>query len=363
MQYDPTTSTFIPINSASIQLGSTTVSPTSPAYIIAEGGINHQGEPEIAKNLIDLAKKCGANCIKFQKRTISRILTKEGLQRPYDTPNSFGPTYGEHKKHLEFDFDTFRELKKYADEKGIHFTASGWDEESVDFLDSLPVPFFKMASADLTNFPLLTHTAKKGKPMILSTGMADMETVRKAVALVSAINPDIVLMQCCSSYPAPMDHLNLNVLYTYQKEFPNCVIGYSGHENGTGISLASVVMGARVVERHFTLDRTMKGGDHKASLEEEELMRLIRDVREWEMARGSFEKKRMPSEEAPFLKLAKSVVSAKRIAKGTVITRDMLTTKGPGKGISPMRIEEVVGKKTKKDIEEDVVMYDEDIEW
>lgn len=330
---------------------------------IAEGGINHQGDPNIAKQLIDLAAECGADCVKFQKRTISRILTREGLDKPYTGPNSFGDTYGEHKKVLELTEEAFIELKRYTEEKGMLFTASGWDEESVDFLDSIDVPFFKMASADLTNFPLLIHTAQKGRPMFISTGMSDMETVRRAVALVREYNDQIVLLQCTSTYPAKLEDLNLNVITTYIEEFPDCVIGYSGHENGIAMSLCSVVLGAKVVERHFTLDRTMKGGDHAASLEKDGLFKLIRDIQSFYKAKGSFEKKMIESEIPVFQKLSKSVVSAIPIPKGTVITREMVTTKGPGTGISPMKLDELIGKRTTRDIPEDVVMKDSDIEW
>ena len=329
-------------------------------FIIAEAGINHQGNVEIAKDLIKNAKMIGADCVKFQKRTINRILTKEGLDKPYVNKNSFGPTYGEHKEALELSNSQFEELKTYADEVGILFTASGWDEESVDFLDKLGVLFFKMASADLTNFPLLVHTAKKGKPMILSTGMADMETVTKAYQLVYQYNPKIVLLQCTSTYPSEFSDINLKVIETYQEKFPEAVIGYSGHEKGISISLAAVVMGAKVVERHFTLDRTMKGGDHAASLEPFGMQKMIRDIRAFEKARGDGIKRFNPSEEQVFRKLSKSIVTHQKIPKNTLITREMLTTKGPGTGISPMELEKVIGKKAKEDILADQVISWED---
>lgn len=329
------------------------------SFIIAEGGINHQGDINIAKQLIDLAKESGAQCVKFQKRTIERILTRDGLNRPYDNPNSFGKTYGEHKQALEMSFDDFRIMKQYADEKGILFTASGWDEESVDFLDNLGVPFFKMASADLTNKNLLIHTCKKGKPVILSTGMADMEMVKRSYNLAKKYNNKIVIMQCTSSYPAPFNELDLNVIRTYHREFPEAIIGYSGHENGIAVTLAAVVLGARVVERHFTLDRTMKGGDHKASLEEAGLKKLIRDIRVIELSLGSYVKKLHPSEHGCFKKLTKSVVSKCKIPKGTTITLDMLTTKGPGEGINAWYIDDLIGKKALVDIDDDTLLHEE----
>ena len=336
---------------------------TDKVFFIAEAGINHNGSLENAKKLVDLAKRAGADCVKFQKRTVSRILTKAGLKRPYNSDNSFADTYGEHKKFLEFSFDQFRELKKYCDEVGILMTASGWDEESVDFLYDLGVPFFKMASADLTNFPLLEHTAKKGLP--ISTGMSNMDDVNKAYELVSVYNSKICVMQCTSSYPTRDEDINLKVIETYKKHFKGAVIGYSGHEKGIAISLGAVAMGAKVIERHFTLDRTMKGGDHAASLEEPGLTKLIRDIRVIETALGSDAKRRLPAEESCFIKLAKSIVSTCSIPEGTMLTRDMLTTKGPGDGISPTLLRYILEKKavTTKDIEEDVVIYPDDISY
>ena len=248
-------------------------------------------------------------------------------------------------------------MKNYADKVGILFTASGWDEESIDFLDEIGVPFFKMASADLTNFPLLEHVAKKGKPMIISTGMADMNTVRRAYNLITQYNQDIVILQCTSSYPTPFNEIHLNVIRTLRREFPEAIIGYSGHENGLAVSLAACVMGAKVIERHVTLDRTMKGGDHAASLEPTGLSKLVRDIRVCEEAFGSSHKDIQPSEDKCMKKLRKSVVSTVKITSGTVVTREMLTTKGPGTGISPMDLESLVGKVVTKNIEADVILH------
>ena len=282
---------------------------------------------------------------------------------PYDNRNSFGKTYGEHKQVLELSKSDYHTLWDFCNELDIIFCASGWDEESIDFLDELGIHFFKMASADLTNFPLLTHTAQKGKPMLLSTGMADLEMVRKAYSLVKNPNDQIALMQCTSTYPSPFSELHLNVLHTFKKEFPDAVIGYSGHELGIAISTAAVALGARIIERHFTLDRTMKGGDQAASLEPQGFSKMVRDIRAVEEAMGSFEKEIQDSELPVFKKLAKSVVSAVAIKAGTPIQKEMLTTKGPGTGISPTRLSELIGKITTKDIPADEVIKNEDIQW
>ena len=346
-----------------IHLGSQPVGSSHPVYVIAEIGINHQGDVEIAKKLIDEAASGGANAVKFQKRSIRRILTQEGLDMPYENRNSFGKTYGEHKLALELSEADYAELFNYANDRNVDFIASGWDEESINFLDQLGVPFYKMASADLTNIPLLIHTAQKGKPMILSTGMADMSMVETAVKTIEPYGVDLAILQCTSTYPSVFEEINLRVLKTFETTFPNAVIGYSGHELGIAITEAAVALGAKIVERHFTLDRTMKGGDHAASLEPGGFSKLVRDIRHIEAAMGGSQKQVQESEAPIFKKLAKSVVSADRIPAGTVITREMLTTKGPGTGISPARLEELVGKKVVCDIAADIVMNESDIDW
>ena len=346
-----------------LQLGNKNVGDGLPAFIIAEIGINHQGDVNIAQDLIQKAKECGADAVKFQKRSLTRILTKAGLDMAYDNRNSFGKTYGEHKKALELSEADYRELNIFCQKLDIIFCASGWDEESIDFLDELGIPFFKMASADLTNFPLLIHTAKKNKPMILSTGMADMKMVQAAYSQVNPINNQIAILQCTSTYPSAFLEVHLNVLQTYMKEFPDTVIGYSGHEQGIAIPPAAVALGAKIIERHFTLDRTMKGGDHAASLEPQGFAKMVRDIRHIEEAMGNTEKKIQESEAPVFRKLAKSIVSAVNINSGDSITANMLTTKGPGTGISPMRLNELIGKISKIDIPADQVIMEEDIQW
>ena len=346
-----------------IKINNKVIGGNHPVYIIAEIGINHQGDIEIAKKLILEAKDCGADCVKFQKRSINRILTHEGLSMPYVNNNSFGETYGEHKKALELSNENYFTLFEFANNNGVDFAASGWDEESIDFLYDLGVPFFKMASADITNFPLLEHTAKKGLPIVISTGMSDMDTVQKAVKLISSINKQIGILQCTSTYPTAFDQIHLNVIKTFKKEFPNYVIGYSGHELGIAVPIASVSLGAKIIERHFTLDRTMKGGDHAASLEPQGFKKMVRDIRNIEQAMGGYNKEVQELEAPIFKKLSKSIVSATNIEAGETITLDKITTKGPGTGISPMKIDTLVGKTAKVDIPEDCVILEENIDW
>ncbi|MBU4501904.1 MAG: N-acetylneuraminate synthase family protein [Nanoarchaeota archaeon] len=343
-----------------IKIGKRLVGEGQPCFIIAEAGINHNGQLKLAKELVDVAVIARADAVKFQKRNVKRILTGEGLCKPYLGYNSFGPTYGEHKRALELSKSDYRALKEYCDERDIIFLTSAWDEESVDFLEELNVPAHKIASADLTNLPLLEHVANKGKPIILSTGMSNMGEIEEAVNMIKKYNDELILLQCTSTYPSEIRDINLRVMKTLRDRF-NVPGGYSNHVSGIAILVASVALGAAVVETHFTIDRTMKGPDHAASLEPYGLTKMIRDIRDFEKALGS-DKKRLLDVEIPIReKLAKSLVSKVNIKKGTVITKDMLTTKGPGTGLAPKYYYKIVGKKAARDIKEDTLIKKEDI--
>lgn len=332
------------------------VGKNSPTFIIAEIGINHCGDIKLALKLIEEAVQCGASCVKFQKRTVSKILTKEGLDAPYINNNSYGDTYGKHKEALELSYEDYVQIKKKCDSLDIPFTASAWDFESVDFLMQFDVPFFKIASADLNNTPLLRYTASKGKPIILSTGMSDMKMVENAMNELCAYNVPIVLMQCTSTYPAPFEDLNLSVIQTYKNKFPNAVIGYSSHGLGIAIPLTSVVLGAKVLEVHFTLDRAMKGSDHAASLEPDGLKKLIRDIRAYEKSLGNGIKTISLSELPCIKKLRKSVVSARPLKKGQIISENDIDIKGPGIGIPPSEFYNLIGKVIGVDVDEDKIL-------
>ncbi|TET54501.1 MAG: N-acylneuraminate-9-phosphate synthase [Anaerolineales bacterium] len=343
-----------------MRIGDRLVGHGHPAFVIPEAGTNHMGQPEIAHKMIDLASWCGVDAVKFQKRNVDRILTRDGLDAPYTGPHSFGPTYGEHRRALEFTFEVFQDLKRHAAEKGLEFLASAWDEESVDFLDDLGVLAFKIASADLTNHPLLKHTGGKGKPVLLSTGMSTPEEIDQAVDLLRAGDAPFALLQCTSTYPSAFGEINLRVMDTYRARY-NCVVGYSGHEMGIAIPPVAVALGASIIERHYTLDRTWKGSDQAASLEPSGLSKMVRDIRHVEEAMGDGRKGLYHSEVAVRKKLAKSVVSAVDVPKGTVIEAEMITTKGPGTGISPAQLDEVIGRRAARDIAADQVIKMEDL--
>jgi len=333
-----------------------------PCYIIAEAGVNHNGDPELAKRLIDIAARAGADAVKFQKRTISEILIAEALRRPYTVPTSLGATYGEHREKLELSADEFAMLKAHAEKQGLTLLASAWDMTSVDFLNELGIPAFKIASADCTNLPLVEYIAKQGKPVLLSTGMSELAEVDAAVEVIGRHNDQLVMFQCTSTYPADNDQLNLRVILSYKERY-GCVVGYSGHERGLAPTEAAVAIGANVVERHFTIDRTMIGPDHAASLEPEGLQRLVRNIRNIEKALGSPEKRIMDGERNVRDRLAKSIVARQDIPAGATITADMLTVKGPGTGLKPADMPRLVGVVAERPIEGDTLVPAEALSW
>ena len=252
-----------------------------PCYAIAEIGINHNGEVELAKKLIDVAVSSGCNAVKFQKRTIEVVYPPEELERPRESP--FGTTNGELKYGLEFGQQEYEEIDRYCKDKKIAWFASCWDEQSVDFIDQFDVPCYKIASASLTDDRLLRHTRATGRPILLSTGMSTLEQIDHAVEVLG--KNDLLIMHSCSTYPAYYEELNLRVIPLLIRRY-GIPIGYSGHETGLPSTVAAVILGACLVERHITLDRSMWGSDHAASLEPNGITRLIRDIRLIETSMG-----------------------------------------------------------------------------
>lgn len=263
-------------------IGSRPVGDGRPCFIVAEIGINHNGDIEIAKRLIDLAADAGCDAVKFQKRTIEVVYTREELAFPREHP--FGTTNGDLKRRLEFGREEYSEIDYYCRVRGMLWFASPWDEGSVDFLQQFNPPCFKVASASLTDDNLLRHIRSKGRPVILSTGMSTMEEVEHAVEVLGTRG--LVILHAVSMYPAEDADLNLSVIRTLEYKYPETPIGYSGHERGVHPSVAAVVLGACMVERHITLDFTMFGSDQAASLQPEGLRRLVRDIRSVESAMG-----------------------------------------------------------------------------
>ncbi|MEM3401728.1 MAG: N-acetylneuraminate synthase family protein [Candidatus Hadarchaeales archaeon] len=346
-----------------VKIGSKWVGDDHPCYIVAEIGNNHNGELELAKKLIETAIECGADAVKFQKRDVESLMTKEMREMPYLTYDSFGPTYGEHRKKLELSDEEFKRLFNFARKLGIDFYATPFDFKSADFLDELGIPCFKIASFDVTNLPFIDYVCKKGKPVILSTGMSTWEELDEAVEVIRRNGNDFILLHCISAYPFDNYLANLRAIPKLKERY-GVPVGYSGHEkSGYVISLGARMMGACMIERHFTLDRTARGPDHAASLEPKGFLELVKNIRKLEEALGNGEKKILDIEVPVRKKMAKSVVSTRYIRAGEIIKREDLTVKCPGTGLPPKYIEKLVGKVAKQDIPEDTVIPVEALNW
>ncbi len=330
-----------------------TITDESNPYVVAEIGQNHQGSLENAKKLFLAAKECGADAVKLQKRDNKGLFTKAAYNKNYDSENAFAPTYGAHREALEFGKEEFVELKKYATELGLDFSCTAFDQHSADFLMEIGIDVFKIASGDLVNTPLLEYVAKMGKPMIISTGGAYIEDVKRAYETVLKITDNVSFLQCTAAYPSEPEHMNLRVINTYRDLFPECVVGLSDHQNGIAMAVVAYSLGARVFEKHFTLNRAWKGTDHAFSLEPTGLRKMIRDLHRTREALGTGEKKPFDLETAPLLKMRKKIVAAKDLAAGTVLTEADLALKCPGDGLLPYEWDKVVGKKLTKALNED----------
>jgi N-acetylneuraminate synthase len=274
-----------------VKIGTQSVGDGQPCFVIAEIGINHNGDVTQAKRLISVAAAAGCNAVKFQKRTVDVVYTEAELLKPRESP--FGETNGDLKRGLEFGFEQYRELDRYARDSGVQWFASCWDEASVDFIDQFDPPCYKIASASLTDDRLLCYTRSKGKPIILSTGMSTLEQIDHAVELLGTT--DLVLLHTCSTYPSQYPELNLRVIQTLRERY-GVPVGYSGHETGLPSSVAAAALGACIVERHITTDRSLWGSDQAASLEPNGINRLVRDIRLVETSMGDGVKRIVPSE-------------------------------------------------------------------
>ncbi len=321
--------------------------------IIAEAGVNHNGDLKIARKLVDAAKEAGADIVKFQTFQVSAIVSKHAQMADYQIKNTGkSETQKEMLERLALSQEAFRELAEYCRQCGIMFLSTPFDIESIDFLDGLQ-EIWKIPSGEITNYPYLVRIGKTGKRVILSTGMCDMQEIHEAIdVLEKSGSGKITILHCTTEYPAPFDELNLNAIRTLRKEFC-CEVGYSDHSCGMEAALAAAALGAGVIEKHFTLDRGMPGPDHKASIEPFELKQMVQGIRRVELALGDGSKVPSHSEYKNRKIARKSIVAKRVIRKGEVFSEENLTTKRPGTGLSPMRWEELMGKRAPKDFEED----------
>jgi N-acetylneuraminate synthase len=313
----------------------------------------------IAKLLIDVAVLAGADAVKFQKRDLDSLYQKDILADEVRNEQQFQYLLPQLRR-CELSDDDFRRIKAYCDEHGIMFLCSVWDPPSADFIEKLGAPGFKVASADMTDFPLLEHLIGKRKPLIISTGMSSPEEVEKTVAFLRAREASFALLHTSSTYPAAYSELNLRYMVEMKRLY-GAPVGYSGHERGTAVPIAAVALGASVIEKHLTLDRTMKGPDHPASLEPEEFIRMVKEIRIVEEALGSTRRWLTRGEYMNREVLGKSLVAARNIRRGDRITREMVTAKSPGKGVSPQRLDELVGTLASRDIKADDFFHESDI--
>ncbi|WP_253197229.1 N-acetylneuraminate synthase [Clostridium algidicarnis] len=313
--------------------------------IIAEAGVNHNGDINIAKELVDSAVKTGANAVKFQTFKAENLVTKKAPKADYQKETTgYGNQY-EMLKKLELSYDDHVLLKKYCADKGVMFISTPFDFESVDLLVKLDIPLYKVSSGDLTNIPLLKYIARLDKPMIVSTGMANLGEVELAIEAINKTGNDkIILLHCTSNYPTEYEDVNLNAMITLKNAF-NLPIGYSDHTKGIEVPIAAVAMGAKVIEKHFTLDKEMDGPDHRASLNPKEFKQMVDSIRKIEKAFGDGIKRCNNNEESTKRVARKSIVAKVNIEKGQIISYENVTFKRPANGISPIFIEDLIGKK------------------
>ncbi len=326
-------------------------------FIIAEAGVNHNGSVELAKKLIDVAVVSGVDAVKFQTFKAEKLVSKNSQKADYQKENMKDGDNSQFNmlKKLELDIDTHNELISYCNDKNIMFLSTPFDHDSIDMLDDLKLPIFKIPSGEITNLPYLRHIGSLKKEVILSTGMADMGEIEDALDILieaGTLKENITILHANTMYPTPMEDVNLKAMVTIGNTF-DVVYGYSDHTLGIEVDIAAVAMGASCIEKHFTLDKTMEGPDHKASLEPEELKAMVKAIRNIELALGSSIKKPSKSE-TPNIKVArKSIVANCDIRKGETLTVDNLSIKRPENGINPMRWDEIVGTIANKDYEED----------
>lgn len=340
-----------------IQIADRQIGPGMPCFFIAEAGVNHNGSVDIAHRLVDAAAEAGADAIKFQTFTAERLVTSSAQKAEYQRQTTEkSESQFEMLKRLELDAEAHCALLKHCQEKGILFLSTPFDEISADFLDELGVPAFKTPSGEITNLRYLSHLARKGKPMIVSTGMSYLSEVEAAVRVIeNASNRALILLHTVSNYPADPATINLKVMKTMTKAF-GVPVGYSDHTTGMEVPWAAVALGACVIEKHFTLDQNLPGPDHSASMEPAELKRLVAGIRTVQVALGNGRKEPAAKEADTARAARKSLVSACFIPAGTIITEDLISVKRPGTGLPPAFLEYLVGRKTRGDIPDDTVL-------
>lgn len=328
-----------------IEIAGRVINDESDVYVIAEIGGNHGGSLEVCKQMFEAAKDAGASAVKLQKRDNKTLYTKTFFNKPYDNQNSYGKTYGEHREFLEFTPMQYDILIEYAKEIGITFFATAFDKHSAEQLSFMPMPAYKIASADITNLPLISHIAMPSfgnKPLIISTGGATVEDIDRVYLLLKDKVP-FSFLHCVATYPNQPEDLNLRCIEQMRLRYPEIVIGFSSHHPSVYMSLAAANLGASIIEVHFSLNRASKGTDHGLSLEPKGLATLCSDLKSIKRAMGNGEKEVLDAEKAPIEKMGKGIYPAREIRQGdTILSRD-LALKSPGGGLKPYDLERVEG--------------------
>lgn len=354
-----TAPSFIKMRFTAVEAGKSENTDSPVVFIIAEAGVNHNGSVETAREMVDIAAQAGADAVKFQTFKAEKVISKFALKAEYQKKSTPGcESQLEMVKKLELDADAHKELMSYCVEKGIIFLSSAFDLESMNLLKELGLAIFKIPSGEITNVPYLLKVGNLKKKIILSSGMATLEEIRQALkVLISAGTPkaNITVLHCNTEYPAQFEDVNLSAMLTI-KDTLKIKVGYSDHTLGIEVPIAAVALGARVIEKHFTLSRDMEGSDHRASLEPDELRAMVKAIRNIEKALGDGVKRPSPSEIKNKAVVRKSIVAAEDISKGITLTSGMLSIKRPGTGISPEYLNEILGRRVKNNIEEDEVL-------
>ena len=347
-----------------IKLGARVIGEGVPVFVVAEAGVNHNGDPELALELVRQAKKSGADCVKFQTFKAETVMTQNAPKAAYQLKvTDPQESQFEMLKKLELPTDAYRRIIALSQELNIQFLSTPYDFSDVNFLNDLDVGAFKIASGQLVELPFLTYAAKFGKPIILSTGMATFEEIKEAVEAIRRTgNDQLILLQCTTHYPSVVEEANLRAIETMKQKL-GVLIGYSDHTESPFSAFAAAAMGAVVIEKHFTLDRYLPGPDQACSLEPVEFAGLVRGIREIEKALGDSEKKPTAAELKNLIAMRRSLATVEDILPGDPIERKHLAFKRPATGLSPNRMEEVIGKRAKKKIPADTILTEEFIEW
>jgi sialic acid synthase len=326
------------------------ISDETEPFVIAEIGHNHQGSLTTCLQMIQAAAFSGATAVKLQKRDNKSLYTPEAFAAPYNSENAYGPTYGTHRDALEFGREEYQACIEEANRSNVIFFSTAFDFKSADFLEDLGVPAYKIASGDIRSIPLLRYVASFGKPMVVSTGGATIREIDLAVETISASGTPFTLLQCTAGYPPKYSELNLKVIETYRNRYPEIVIGYSGHDSGISMALVAYMLGARLIEKHFTLNRAMKGTDHSFSLEPTGMRKMVRDLSRARESIGDGIKVVYESEIAPVKKMGKMIIPSRDINKGETIEESDLEIRSPSAGLDPTYWDSIIGKKAKMNL-------------